>query len=390
MKVLYDHQIFNIQTYGGISRLYYEIFNQLSKTQAAEYELGLKYTYNHYLGHSSLFKDQIEYKRDFSINDLFGGINFRGKGRIYNVVKKFIRDSFKENEKLMVEKLKDGNFDLFHPTYYFPYFFDVIGNKPFVVTIYDMIHELFPEFFAEDPTGQFKQQLLSKATHVIAISEHTKKDLIDIYNVPADKISVVYLASSLNSSLELKKEMAKLPKKYIMFVGSRERYKNFGVMPYVLNALRRKIPELELVCAGGGDFNGAERFIIHSLGLDKAIHNIPGDNNNLINAYKNAEAYICPSQYEGFGIPVLEAFENNCLVACSNTSSLPEVGGDAAVYFDPKNFDNIVSTIYELLTSVKLKQEKRKLAKAQFAKFSWEKTTKETLEVYKKVLNLNE
>ncbi|MBU4024291.1 glycosyltransferase, partial [bacterium] len=161
MKILYDHQIFTSQKYGGISRYFYELVLEFSDSQGVDCEIPLLVSNNHY----------ISDKKFVNYVDLLPNKQFRGKIRIFNYL----------NKPNTILKLKQQKFDVFHPTYYDPYFLKYIGNKPFVLTVYDMIHEKFSDMFSPtDKTTEQKRLLVEKATKIIAISQSTKKDLIEL------------------------------------------------------------------------------------------------------------------------------------------------------------------------------------------------------------------
>ncbi|HPO50210.1 MAG TPA: glycosyltransferase, partial [Spirochaetota bacterium] len=154
IKVLFDYQIFNLQSHGGISRYFTEIFSCFKKMNIIDYSLPIAYTKNSYLSEKSVIidgKKKSLFKKE-GLDNFFPGINFKGKRRIYALLKKmgFIKSEtyFKnKNKKMSVKRLKERNFDLFHPTYYSKYFLEYLGDSPFVLTIHDMIHEIFSDRF---------------------------------------------------------------------------------------------------------------------------------------------------------------------------------------------------------------------------------------------------
>ena len=138
MKILLDPQIFTQQTYGGISRYYTEIFSELNKREDIEVVLPIYYTDNFYLKKTNLLsKNRI-------LTSFYDILSF------FKVSTKTLRR--KKSEKFLKQVCQNNNYDVFVPTYYNPYFLDLIGEKPFVLTVYDMIHELFPQYFYDDPT----------------------------------------------------------------------------------------------------------------------------------------------------------------------------------------------------------------------------------------------
>lgn len=366
MKILYDHQIFTSQKYGGISRYFYEIIREFGDIQDMDCEIPLLVSNNHY----------ISDKKFANYIDLLPNKQFRGKHRIFNIV----------NKPYSVMKLKQQQFDVFHPTYYDPYFLKYIGNKPFVLTVYDMIHEKFSDMFnSRDKTTEQKKILVEKATKIIAISQSTKKDLIELFGTDESKIEVVYLGNSMfpKANISIGYE---IPKKYLLFVGSRGAYKNFERFIKSITELLNQDKELFVVCTGGGKFGNYEIKQFKELGISKQVLQFNLDDDSLAYFYKNALAFIFPSLYEGFGIPVLESFACGCPLLCSNVSSLPEVAGDGAYYFDPYSEDSIRDAVLKVLEDTTLREDLISKGHERLEKFSWKQTAEQTKNIYESVL----
>jgi len=391
MKILYDHPIFELQAYGGISRYFYELMNSFRKNNLVDFELSLLYSNNSYLKCDDYFGIKIKNLRPY--REFLSGISFKGKGKIYKVFKelRLINSDFTGNEKFSKRKLKEGNYDVFHPTYYDDYFLDYINNKPFVLTIFDMTMEIFPEFFPKDKhIIEMKKKLSKIAKKIITISINTKKDVIKFFNTPEEKIEVIYLANSLDSSVNLNNyDLSFLNHnihRYILFVGNRQHYKNFNLFIKAISNVLIKDRDLNVVCAGGGSFTTKELEEFDRLGIRSQLFQTGINDNLLYNLYQNALAFVFPSLYEGFGIPILEAFSCGCPVVLSNSSSFPEIALDAAVYFNPKNQDSIYKAIEKVVYNFKLREKLRKKGFERAKDFSWEKTIKETAEVYKSII----
>ena len=212
IRILYDHQIFTLQKHGGISRIFFELLVHYSRQKEMTVKLPIQYSNNEYLMADKRFNaDVTGYKGLAEFNKFFFGLKFRGKGRLYKLTHLDFKtfNANEDNTKLSIEEFKKGNFDIFHPTYYDPYFLDYIGNKPFVITVLDMIHEIYPEYFAlEDKIRSWKKELVSRASAIITISNRTKMDLIDIYKIDPSKIHIVY-PGSLEPSGEKRMENQK-------------------------------------------------------------------------------------------------------------------------------------------------------------------------------------
>lgn len=368
MKILYDHQIFTNQICGGISRYFYELMNHLSQNQDIKFEISLRYSNNYHLKNANFAKHKTFFK----------DINFKGKSHIITYL----------NELHSKRLLINHDFDVFHPTYYNQYFLKYIDKKPFVLTVYDMIHELYPELFSsKDKTTERKKILTRKADIIFAISENTKKDLIEICDLPENKVKVTYLANSLISSncLTIDKLTGKydINKPYLLYVGSRNSYKNFWMLLDVYSNLFSE--NFDLICFGGNAFNKVELEKTTRIKTSHKAIQLSGSDDLLALLYKHAFCFVFPSLYEGFGIPPLEAMSMGCPVIASNASSIPEVVGDAAILFDPYSMDDLIRAI-EYLYDESKRNDLIKRGFEQEKKFSWAKMAKETLDIYKNML----
>lgn len=367
MKILYDEQIFTQQQYGGISRYFFELIKRYD-------------TADNSCEVATLFTDNAYYNEKFNpkLNRLLPKSHFKGKKRVTNYL----------NSIKSISEVKKGDFDVFHPTYYNDYFLEKIKKKPFVVTFYDMIHEKFSNQYEslKSDTKIFdnKRRLLENSSKIIAISETTKNDIIDFFDVDASKIDVVYLGNSLDNFDIGNKPL--IDEDYILFVGNRENYKNFI---FFISAIAQLLIDnnLKLICAGGGSFSLEELVLIKSLQLENRVifKKIISDD-ALANYYANALFFCFPSLYEGFGIPVLESFACGCPALLSNGGSLPEVGDDAAHYFESTNAESLKKSVQELIHNQVLRQNLKEKGFERLKQFSWDKTFLETLEVYKSVI----
>ncbi|MFA6065188.1 MAG: glycosyltransferase family 1 protein [archaeon] len=369
MKVLFDHQAFSNQTYGGTSRYFFELLTEIHSKKLCEFELPLIFSNNAYLK-SSQFTKPLPFLHE---------VEFTGKRRLLNVI---------NNHKSM-DKLNVGNFDVFHPTHYNPYFLYSLGEKPFVITVYDMIHERFPEQFSKlDKTSAHKRLLANKADKILAISKNTKKDLVEYLGIDPKKVVVTPLATSMRAD---KNAMAKigpsfaLPKKFILFVGVRAGYKNFNLFFESISSLLKKT-EVSLVCVGGGKFSSTEQELFEKSGLVGKVLQFSVSDSELPLFYSKALFFAFPSLYEGFGIPILEAFSCGCPVVLSKASCFPEVAEKAALYFDPTDKNSIKNSVERLLSDEKLRSILAKKGKERAKEFSWNKTAKQTVEVYKSLV----
>lgn len=366
MRIIFDHQIFSLQRYGGVSRYFCEISKNIKCFDHVTTNIVAPLYVNEYLekiNSNSVLGMQIRQiprsaRIIISINNILSAILF-----------KFYR-----------------NVDIFHETYY-----TRADNCPSlskrIVTVYDMIHEKFPESFrANDKTREAKAVAVHRADHVICISESTRNDLIDLLGVPREKTSVTYLGYSLSVDTP-----AAIPsvivKPYLLYVGQRAGYKNFEGLLRAYSASAALSTEFDLVCFGGGDLTAREFSLADELKLPRnSIHLVTGDDSILAGLYVHATVFVYPSLYEGFGIPPLEAMSFGCPVACANTSSLPEVVGNAAELFDPLDVAAMSAAIESVALSSDRARELVARGRERLSHFSWEKCARDTLEVYKNVL----
>jgi glycosyltransferase involved in cell wall biosynthesis len=382
MKILYDHQAFALQKRGGVSRYFFALVKNFKKYKKVDIKLALTYSDNQYL-------KEAEKGVDNKIKDAKTVDGWQRN--IRNILKNnklllslYIYFKDEANKINSLKELKKNDFDIFHPTYYDPYFLKDLGNKPFVLTVHDMIHEIFPEYFKKDDlTGLRKKILIQKAEKVIAVSENTKKDILKFINVPPEKIHVIHHANYMdNKNL---KELD-LPALYILFVGGRRRYKNFNYFIESLSKMLEENRNLYVVCFGGGNFSSEETLLFKSLNISNNLIYIEGDDESLAYTYKHAICLALPSLYEGFGIPILEAFSWGCPVALSEASCFPEIAQDGGAYFDPQDRISIKNTIDELINNKDFREELIKKGFERLKDFSEEKMISDTYEVYKKCL----
>jgi len=370
MKILFDYQIFRAQKYGGASRYFSEIAKRLSVEKGCNVEIFAPLHVNQYLLSTS-------------------NMNVTGRKIIKPPYSGYIIKNINSLlTRFFVKTRKD--IDIFHETYY-----SMADNCPpsakRVITVYDMIHEKFAHYFpAYDPTRKHKTHAVNRADHVICISENTRKDLVTLLDVPKEKTSVIYLGYPV-LKLDESIKFAKNEKPFILYVGIRNRYKNFDLLlrAYASSKLLRK--EFSIVCFGGGKASSDEIKLMKTINLpsDCVIY-MNGNDSVLANLYSSAKAFVYPSLYEGFGIPPLEAMSLGCPVVCANTSSIPEVVGNAAHLFDPKNESDLRNAIEKVVASSEYSARLKAKGYERIKLFSWEKCTHDTLNVYKKILEMNE
>ena len=372
MKILFDSEIFQFQIFGGISLYFTKLLEEFKKDSAVDFKLPVFYSDNYYIKEKSFSNPLRLYEKEFLFK--------RQLIKLLNYI----------NKQKTIFSIKAGNFDIFHPTYIFPYFHKYLKSKPYILTVHDMTIETIPEYFVFDKKIsdiiKYKKMLIENATRVIAISENTKNDILKYTNYDASKIDVVYHGLPLESTV-IAEEIADLPKKFILFIGQRGKYKNFNSFLIAISEILKQDSDLYLVTAGGGGFNKTETDFVKNLGIEHKIIKKPIQNNNqLINYYKKALCFVFPSIYEGFGFPILECFQCNCPLVCADNSSFPEIAGDAAVYFDAYSIESMTENIKKVLYDENLRKNMIQKGQERLKLFSWKKTAQDTKKTYKKVL----
>ncbi len=277
----------------------------------------------------------------------------------------------------------------FSPAHYGPRFLPI----PLVVTIHDLSFIFYPNEFLKKDLYQltnWTKYSVNKAKKIIAVSNSTKKDLINVYNLADKKIEVVYNGYEKFSRVNPSKlKVKKTSKPYILYVGTLQPRKNITTLLQAFYKFNQIYPEYELVIAGKKGWLYNKIFEkVADLGLEDRVYFTDYITDfQLCYLYENAFCLVMPSLYEGFGIPILEAMSFGCPVLSSFASSLPEVGGDACFYFDPKNVNELVEKLLKLKNSPEYKKELVAKGKQRIKQFSWKRCAEETLSVIKMASN---
>lgn len=288
------------------------------------------------------------------------------------------------NQEYCIKKLKRHNYDLFEPTFFASYFLDYLNGKPFTLEVHDMIPELFPQYFsANDFQIEQKKLLCPFAAHIHTPSQRTKEDLVNILKINPDKITVTPHGWS---ELPTPSDERPIDNPYILFVGTRGGYKNFNKTLQEFSILVQKEPDLHLICTGS-EFTNDEMREIESFGLIDCIHQMYASEAELSTLYHHAEVFVFPSAYEGFGLPILEAWSCDCLTFLNNASCFPEVAGDAAVFFDIDRKGDMAEKIIHFLRSPE--EDKQALLNKQCERlklYSWKESANRLYNIYKSMI----
>jgi len=368
MKILYDHQTFTGTQYGGISRYFYELMNVFEGQEEIAFELSLTFSNNEYLKNAA-FSSHIGYGR------------FAHNKRVNQAVSMI-------NRLCSLSKLSSGQFDVFHPTYYHSYFLEKLEKKPLALTFHDVLSEKYGDIYPVLGKGltELKQRLLHRADVVIAVSEATKRGILEYFQVDESKIKVIPLGSYLVEPTTTSHPPLILPEQYILFVGNRSFYKNFDLFFEAITPILLKDKDLHLVCAGGGDFSYQEIAAIGRAGLQKhVIYQEIHDDSTVGQLYAKARVFVFPSLMEGFGLPILEAMSSGCPVVATAGTSFDEIANDAAIYFDAEKSDSIQTSVTRVVYDEDLRSKMQSRGYERVPLFRAENTAKQTVEVYKEL-----
>ncbi len=272
--------------------------------------------------------------------------------------------------------------DLWHSTYYTQ---PPSWRGPSLVIVYDLIHERYPELFPLDRDFiPQKARAIREATHVACISESARRDVLERYGLPEARTSVLYLAGGVPPA---EAPARREPRPYLLYVGMRLAYKNFGGLLEAYAGWEHAA-EVDLLCAGGPPgWSRDEAARIARLGLAGRVrHAGRVSDAELAALYRGAACFVYPSLYEGFGLPVLEAYGCGTPVALSRTSSLPEVGGEWGFYFDPRDAADLRRALSRAVDEAPRERAARaESARAWAAAFTWDRTARALLDLYRRL-----
>ena len=378
-----------MQTHGGVSRCFVELYRHLPTDISAE--ISLRECNNAYIIGLGLVPRENEVFEHWLFNfrwpykskmfTAYQWLKWRNKELYWN--------KFLYNQSKSIELLKKGSYDIFHPTFFDTYFLPYLQGKPFVLTIHDMIPELYPQYYNQETDSQIfgKRIMASKASAIIAVSEKTKDDVIRILRVPEEKVHVIYHGCSFKEP-DLNNISSDYPFDYVLYVGDRLYYKNFSLFVQEIATVLHHHPKLMVVCTGI-DFNKEELSLMAELEVkDRFIHTFVKTDAEFYSLYHFARCFVYTSEYEGFGIPILEAYKADCPVLLNHASCFPEIAGDAAVYFDMKQGRSNFGIVLEAFLSMSsgdieaLKERQRK----RLADYSWERSALKLAEVYQNIV----
>lgn len=366
IRVVFSPDIFSLQEYGGISRYFTEVIPRVAFMDGFEVSVHMGLSPNRY---------GLQEMRSQFASFRYAHFPF-GRSMRYGValLNEFWFQSYISR--------RSGHIDAVHMTY-FPIRMPT-ARVLLTTTMYDMIPERFPSpVSGRTFLSARKRACVARCSRIIAISESTKKDLTQFYNVDPLRVDVTPLANSLHA--EPGGDPVGRP--YVLFVGGRGGHKNFDRFVRVWAEMKGIKDDFVLACFGGGRFSEPEQRTLSTLGLSDTTVWMGGTDLLLASLYAHAQALIYPSLYEGFGLPPLEAMHYGCPVVCSNSSSLPEVVGDAAVTVDTTDSGALANGMAAAIGDSALRARLVLAGRAREASFTWDRTALETAESYRRLLS---
>jgi len=364
--VVYDYQAFSLQEFGGVSRYVCEIASRVGRTPGFDARIIAPVHYNKFLPNCDVAQTACYFPP-----------MFKRSHRLYRAV----------NRALSPLLTRAASPALIHRTYYTPQV-----NKtqaPVLITVHDMIHELFSEqYMAKDRTSQEKRVSLAQADHILSNSQSTANDLIRLFGVPREKISITHLGySDIFADAAPDSEASPHQRPYILYVGQRAGYKNFEMVLRALSASPALLSSFDLMAFGGPALTAVELDLMRALKLKPSqVFHLSSSDAELARAYRHARVLVYPSKYEGFGVPPLEAMASGCAVVCADSSSLPEVVGQAARLFDPNELDSLRSALEDVGLNDDTNAGLVTRGRSRAQSFSWDRCAAETVAVYRRLL----
>ena len=357
----FDEQIFALQAYGGISRM----FAELAKQFIDDPDMGVDLLPLNAPIINRYVLDNERLRARLAVRD--AGHEYRSLMRYFMRVQPRLR------------------MDVVHNTFYLPQGLSSYPGAKRIVTVHDMIPELMPETRRRLDLLTLKRRYVTRADHVICVSEATKADLLSTYGPIDAPISVVHhgVDPLFRPDHEPHHEF---PANYVLFVGNRSQYKDAKVLMQAFAVAARHEPELMLLFVGGGQFTSTEQRELSRLGVSARAIQVSLRDDLMPAAYSNALMCVFPSRFEGFGLPALEAMACGTPTVLARGTSLPEVGGTAAAYFEPGNADELAIVMEKLIGDEALRLEHQQAGIERAALFTWRKAAEETATVYRAAL----
>lgn len=361
MRVALDEQIFAIQPFGGISRMFAELGRQFLLGQPAGVDLLPLRTpiVNRYVLDDEVLREGLCAKSaPNSLGAIAQYLSFVGSG---------------------VQP------DIVHNTFYLPRGLERRKLSKRIVTVHDMIPELMPRTRRRLDFLTLKQRYVEAADHVICVSEATKQDLLKAYGLIEAPIHVIHHGVSERFEPSAPR-IDYFPDRYVLFVGHRHQYKDATVLFRAFASLATSDLDIALVCVGGDGLKKDEAALLQELGIYSRVHQYFLADGLMPSAYANAEVFVFPSHFEGFGLPALEAMGCGVPTILARATSLPEVAGEASIYFEPGAVEELADSMRAVLSDSTLRGTLIAAGLERSKHFTWQRTAELTAGIYEEAL----
>jgi len=360
MKIFFDYKIFYLQKYGGISNYFIKLYEEIYKLNKETYFVCPLY--------KNFILNRTKYKK---LNSIYSKYLPSKLSFVFEKYNQFLSRKIigYDSENIIHETYYSGNND-----------YKNFNGKKFC-TVFDMINEKFPNYFKNSRTiTEIKKKTILRSDHIFCISETTKNDLMNFFDVPENKITTTLLASTIkkNDNIYIKKKFEDC----FLFIGSRFGYKNFEKLLKVFSISDRLNKNFKIICYGGEKLSASESKLISQHKMEKKILFYNDKDYDLTYLYQNVKCLIFPSLYEGFGLPILEAMSVGCPVLSSNGGSLSEVGGESCIYFDPTSTESIKQACENFINSETLPKKLIIEGLNRSSLFSWKNCASQTFDKY--------
>jgi glycosyltransferase involved in cell wall biosynthesis len=324
-------------------------------------------------------------------------IDINGKSN-FRIIALPAKNKFQWNFWTLPTYLRKNPVDIYHTQYITPWF---VPKKIKIVTIiHDISFNFFPQHIKFSDLFFLKTLIpisLQRADKIIAVSEFTKNEIIKFYKIEPGKIECVYNSISdefltdeiFQEKLDGTRKKYNLPDKFILYIGTLQPRKNIPMLLEAYAKTKDRLGDIKLVICGNQKAHNYDKRISNSLENNNLKDDIifPGfiDEQDKKTIFQSAQAFVFPSFYEGFGIPVLEAMSQNVPVLAADIPSLKEIAKDGALYFDVASLDDFSKKLYAVSVDNKLREELTKTGKEIVSFFSWENSARKTLAIYEEM-----
>ncbi len=361
MRVAIDEQIFAIQRYGGISRMFAELARQFVLNEVADVDV-------------LPFNAPVVNRYLLDHPEIGGPLGARAA-----------RNEWTALARYLTRPGTHPSCDIVHNSFYLPHGLAPARGAKRVVTVHDMIPERLPHTRRRLDWLTLKRRYVDHADHIICVSESTQRDLEDVYGPVSAPVTVV--SHGVDERFHPGAPVLDfLPARYVLFVGNRGDYKDAQVLFEAFALLAKDHDDLHLLCVGGAGLDPQEIEWLKARGIRERVSQRYLSDADMASAYAHAEVFVFPSRFEGFGLPALEAMASGTPVILADATSLPEVGGDAALYFPPGDVRQLRVEIDRLLADADLRRRLVGLGLARAATFTWRTAAERTAAVYRETL----